>query len=186
MDEHQFDVLYQEQWAPLVRQVTMVCGDQVEAADCVQEAFVRAWENRRRLEADAGGWVRTTALRVAVSRWRRARNALTAWTRDSGGRDPAGWLVPGHEHDAPVWRALAALPHAQREALVMRYVLDLPVAEVADVLGVPAGTVGARLSRGRAAAAAALGGLDGAPAPGPSAPRPDDLGAVPLRTERLT
>lgn len=180
MDEAQFDALYEAQWASLVGQVTMVCGDRAEAADCVQEAFVRAWEQRRSLDADAGGWVRTAALRVAVSRWRRTRNALAAWAREDSRRGaPEVWLRPGHEHDAPVWRALARLPVGQREALVLHHVLDLTVAQAADVLGVPVGTVKARLSRGRTALAAAMDVPVAATAPGH---RPEGPSGLPTST----
>jgi RNA polymerase sigma factor (sigma-70 family) len=53
--------------------------------------------------------------------------------------------------------ALRALPDHQRETLALHYLADLSVADVAETLGVPAGTVKARLSRGRAALATALG-----------------------------
>ncbi len=49
--------------------------------------------------------------------------------------------------------ALRRLPAAQREAIALHHLADLPVAEVALTLGVPEGTVKARLSRGRAALA---------------------------------
>lgn len=157
VNEAEFDGLYQAQWVRLVGQVTLVCGNAAEAADCVQEAFVRAWENRAHLDADAGGWVRTAALRIAVSRWRKARNAVAAGTRDHRSRrGDEIWLQAGYEADAPVWRALAKLPAPQREAIVMHHVLDLSVSQVAEVARVPQGTVKARLSRGRAALATAL------------------------------
>ncbi|GAA4450032.1 RNA polymerase sigma factor [Phytohabitans houttuyneae] len=47
-------------------------------------------------------------------------------------------------------RALQRLPRPMREAIVLYHLLDLPVAAVAEELGVPEGTVKARLSRGRA------------------------------------
>ena len=52
--------------------------------------------------------------------------------------------------------ALRRLPAAQREAIALHHLADLPVAEVALTLGVPEGTVKARLSRGRAALAELL------------------------------
>ena len=52
--------------------------------------------------------------------------------------------------------ALRQLPAAQREAIALHHLADLPVAEVALTLGVPEGTVKARLARGRAALAALL------------------------------
>ena len=52
--------------------------------------------------------------------------------------------------------ALRRLPAAQREAIALHYLADLPVHEVATATGVPVGTVKARLSRGRAALALLL------------------------------
>jgi RNA polymerase sigma-70 factor, ECF subfamily len=55
-----------------------------------------------------------------------------------------------------LYRALRALPFGQRQVLVLHHLAGLPVAEVAAELGLPAGTVKARLSRGRAALARRL------------------------------
>ena len=52
--------------------------------------------------------------------------------------------------------ALRQLPEAQRQALVLHHIADLPVHDVAREVGVPEGTIKARLSRGRAALAALL------------------------------
>ncbi len=52
MDEQAFDAWYDESFDRLVAQVAAMCGDRSEAQDCVQEAFVRAWDPRRRLRAD--------------------------------------------------------------------------------------------------------------------------------------
>ena len=51
-------------------------GDHAEAQDAVQEAFIRAWAYRRRLEHSGAleVWVRVTAWRIAVLRWRRPRS----------------------------------------------------------------------------------------------------------------
>jgi RNA polymerase sigma-70 factor (ECF subfamily) len=59
--------------------------------------------------------------------------------------------------DLALAEALRALPLAQRQALVMHHLLGMPVGEVAATVGVPAGTVKARLHRGRRALAAQLG-----------------------------
>ncbi|MBJ7529462.1 MAG: SigE family RNA polymerase sigma factor, partial [Nocardioides sp.] len=73
MDEREFDDFYAASYARLVGQVHAMIGSRDEAEECVQEAFVRAWAHRRRLDrADhPEAWVRTTAHRLAVSRWRR-------------------------------------------------------------------------------------------------------------------
>jgi RNA polymerase sigma-70 factor, ECF subfamily len=60
----------------LVAQLYAMIGDQSEAQDAVQEAFVRAWARRGKIDRNGApeAWVRITAWRIAVSRWRRARD----------------------------------------------------------------------------------------------------------------
>ena len=155
MDESEFDDFYAGSFARVTAQVYAMIGDRDEAQECVQEAFVRAWAHRRRLDRaeHPEAWVRTTAYRLAVSRWRRTVR----------GRRPADRAVSGHLTSAPpseshvaVVAALRRLPEAQRRALVLHHIADLPVHEVARETGVPEGTVKARLSRGRAAMAQLL------------------------------
>ena len=74
MDADEFDAFYTVSFSRLVNQVYAMIGDRDEAQDCVQEAFVRAWSHRRKLDGSGSpeAWVRLTAYRLAVSRWRRA------------------------------------------------------------------------------------------------------------------
>jgi RNA polymerase sigma-70 factor (ECF subfamily) len=83
VDDAEFEALYRREYPGLVGQLTVLCRDAAEAADCVQEAFVKAWQNRRDLDRDRspGGWVRTAAVRVAVSRARRRSTGLAAVRR---------------------------------------------------------------------------------------------------------
>jgi RNA polymerase sigma-70 factor (ECF subfamily) len=149
----EFDGLYAACASRLVSQVALLTGDIGEAQDAVQEAFIRAWNHRDRIEVDAGaeGWVRTTAMRLAVSRWRRIRRSVLGTSNP----DPtvAG---PTPDHVALV-QALRRLPEVQRTAIALHYFCDLSVEEVAFETRAPVGTVKARLSRGRAALAVALG-----------------------------
>ncbi|MFC3686835.1 RNA polymerase sigma factor [Aquipuribacter hungaricus] len=151
MDQAEFERLYREQYPVLMGQLVLLCGDRAEAADCVQEAFVKAWEHRRALRSDAGGWLRTAAVRVAVSRWRKTRTSAVAWVR-WGSREQVGAAEADLPFDAgsPLAVALRALPDRQREVVVLHHVMDMSVAQVADLLGVPDGSVKAWLSRGRA------------------------------------
>lgn len=155
MDATEFDDLYARSFRPLVRQLYAVTGDAEEARDCVQEAFVRAWSRRHSIRVDEQpeAWVRTTAYRLAVSRWRRVLRGRRAPDR---ALSPAAVTAPVDETRVALVAALRQLPHAQREALVLHHLADLPVAAVATQTGVPEGTVKARLSRGRAALALLL------------------------------
>jgi RNA polymerase sigma-70 factor, ECF subfamily len=167
MDERQFDDFYNASFARITSQVYAMIGDRDEAEECVQEAFVRAWAHRRKLEQaeHPEAWVRTTAYRLAVSRWRRTRLARRPADRARGAATEAA--APTETHVALV-AALRKLPENQRRALVLHHIADLPLQEVAREVGAPEGTVKARLSRGRAALAALLS----------DDPRPDP-GALP-------
>lgn len=154
MTEEEFDAFYLASFGRLVGQIYAMCGNVAEAQDCVQEAFVRAWDKRRQIDADQApeAWVRTVAYRLAVSRWRRARRALAPPDRARSAPPPAEPDVTR----VALARALQQLPADQRRAIVLYHLCDLPVNEVAAEVGVPAGTVKARLSRGRATLATLL------------------------------
>ncbi|HLV57309.1 MAG TPA: SigE family RNA polymerase sigma factor [Natronosporangium sp.] len=153
-DADAFDEFYRGSRLRLFQAVYAMCGDAAEAQDAVQEAYARAWQRWSRVERyrDPEAWVRTVARRIAISRWRKARNRLIAHQR--AGEDTTS---PGPDPDTvALTRALAQLPTAQRIAIVLHHVVGLSVAEVAVETGVAAGTVKARLSRGRRALAALL------------------------------
>jgi len=154
MDEEAFDAFYQASFGRLVGQIYAMCGSVTEAQDCVQEAFIRAWDRRRSLDLDQSpeAWVRTVAYRLAVSRWRRARKSLLPPDRAHAARPPTQPDVTR----VALARALQSLPADQRRAIVLYHLGDLSVAEVAAEVGAPTGTVKARLSRGRAALAVLL------------------------------
>ncbi len=155
MDEREFDDFYIASYPRITGQVYAMIGNRDEAEECVQEAFVRAWAHRRKLERaeHPEAWVRTTAYRLAVSRWRRTVRGRRPVDRAVG--LPSQAAPPSETHVALV-TALRQLPEAQRQALVLHHVCDLPVHAVAREVGVPEGTIKARLSRGRAALAALL------------------------------
>jgi len=161
MDDASFDAFYASSVRRLVSQLYVMTGDLAEAQDCVQEAFVRAWQHRGQLSVQGNpeGWVRSTAWRLAVSRWRRATATLRAY-----GRHGAAVEAPAPDRlDPDLADALRALVPEQRRALVLFYLCDLPVAEIAMETGIKPGTVRVQLSRGRTALAAALGAPDRTP-----------------------
>lgn len=155
MDEQEFDDFYTASFRRLTGQLYAMIGNLDEAQECVQEAFVRAWAHRRKLErADyPEAWVRTTAYRLAVSRWRRRARARRPPDRAVSAPTEA---PPLDETHVALVAALRQLPEAQRQALVLHHIADLPVQAVAQEVGVPEGTIKARLSRGRTALAALL------------------------------
>lgn len=147
MDEEEFDAFYRASYSRIVGQIYAMCGDLAEAQDAVQEAFVRAWDHRRKLDRDRApeAWVRTTAYRISVSSWRKI----------SRGRRQPDRALEHHRSAEPgpdqliINDALAKLPEAQRRAIVLHHLCDMSVADVAREVGAPTGTVKARLARGR-------------------------------------
>ncbi|WP_109510054.1 RNA polymerase sigma factor [Nocardioides speluncae] len=162
MDEREFDDFYAASFRRLTGQLYAMIGDRDEAQECVQEAFVRAWAHRRKLDRaeHPEAWVRTTAYRLAVSRWRRTTHARKPADRALGA---AAYTSAPSEAHVTLVTALRQLPEDQRRALVLHHLCDLPVRDVAAEVGAPEGTVKARLSRGRTALAALLGAPDTTP-----------------------
>jgi len=148
MDETAFDAFYTASFGRIVVQVAGMIGSRDEAMDCVQEAFVRAWDHRRQLASDLSpeAWVRTTAYRLAVNHWRHRRMDVRAQDRSL----PTAGAPRPSENRVAVDAALAKLPPDQRRAIILYHYADLSVGDIARETGVPVGTVKARLSRARA------------------------------------
>jgi RNA polymerase sigma-70 factor, ECF subfamily len=153
--EQDFSAFYDATWGRTVACAYAVTGELGAAEEVAQEAYARAWPRWSRLQTydDPGAWVRQVATRQAISRWRRARTAIGFLNRQ---RPPEPAAAPDETTVALV-TALKQLPEAQRRALVLHHLAGFSVAEIADLEHCPAGTVKARLSRGRAALAPLLG-----------------------------
>ena len=92
-------------------------------------------------------WMTGRASSLARRRpWRRERSFDTV--PDSVDPTSEGAIAAVEERDGPLVAALAALPAGQRAVVVLRFTDDLSVEGIAQVLGIPVGTVKSRLSRG--------------------------------------
>lgn len=130
-----------------------------DADDLAQETFVRAWQaiGRFRTGEPLYPWLARIAMNQAISLFRRRKRRpetpleplLEAGRQWGGGADPAK-EVSDRDHAAHLEAALAELSHEHQSVLVLRAVEGLSYDEIADVLGVPAGTVMSRLARARA------------------------------------
>lgn len=153
MAAEDFDALYEARFGDVVAMAYALTGDLAESHDLAQEAFCRAWQQWSKLAHydDPLAWVRRVVANLANSRWRRLRVVRKHVRRERPGEVPP--LGPDH---VALVSALRTLPESQRRAVVLHYLLDLPVAEVAHELGVAAGTVKSWLHRSRASLAAQL------------------------------
>ena len=141
----------------LVVQLYGVTGNAGEAEDLVQEAFVRAYAAGARFTRvdNPEAWLRVTAINLHRTRWRKMRNFARIKDRIAGPPD-----LPGLEEHWEVVDALRRLPENLRVVLVLHYLADRQVHQIAEELGVAEGTVKSRLSRARDALAAVLGEED--------------------------
>jgi len=153
----------QRMWAVALRTLR----DPDEAADAVQDACLSAYRRAEtyRGEARVSTWLHRVVVNACLDRARRSAVRPTVPLPDQPPADPHDRLGE-RETQLDVSRALAALPVDQRVAVVLVDLQGLSVAETAQVLEVPEGTVKSRCSRGRARLALQLGHLrnpDGAP-----------------------
>lgn len=148
-----FEEFYAAYFQSLTIQLFAYTGDLATAQDVVQDAFCRALHRWGQVSAfdNPHAWVRRVAWNLATSRWRRARVAAQ-FARKHREEHVA---PPGPDRVA-LSRALATLPPKQRRAVILHYLADLSVGEIARQEGVPDGTVKSWLHRGRAALAAQL------------------------------
>jgi RNA polymerase sigma-70 factor (ECF subfamily) len=125
-----------------------VLGDREAAADVAQEVAVQVVAQHASLRDPAAldAWIHRIAVRAALREARRSRRRREAEQARAAREVDA---VPG-ELDETL-RLLRGLPARQRAALTLRYVHDLPDAEIARAIGSRPGTVRSLLSRGRAA-----------------------------------
>ncbi|HZB49599.1 MAG TPA: sigma-70 family RNA polymerase sigma factor [Mycobacteriales bacterium] len=150
----------------LVAQVYALTADLAEAQDAVQEAFTRALARPRAFERldNPEAWLRVVALNVARRRLRRRAHLDRLLRRPAPGPVTPDGLSADH---VALVAALRRLPAPQRESVALHHLADLPVAEVAELTGVPVGTVKTRLARGRARLAELLADDAGGTAPAP-------------------
>ncbi|WP_025272553.1 RNA polymerase sigma factor [Haloglycomyces albus] len=153
--ESDFIDLYEDHYSDLAGQVSAYLGDASEAQDMVQEAFLRAWQRWDRIGVydQPLAWVRRVAWNLATNRHRRNQVARRFLLKQ---RDPEGVPAVNPDHIA-LHEALQKVGARQRKAIVMHYMGDMSVADIAEVCGVRAGTVKSWLHRGRKELAGLLG-----------------------------
>jgi RNA polymerase sigma-70 factor (ECF subfamily) len=163
-------------WAQLVRahhrRVYGLCyrftGSPVDAEDLTQDVFLKIYSNLGSFDGARGSlqvWITTMTRNLLVDNFRRTKNLRATGSLDEGWNEaeelkPIDRLVSRdaspHEMAAKkelekmVQAALAKVSTELREAVILRDLQDMDYKEIAQVLGIPEGTVKSRISRGRA------------------------------------
>jgi RNA polymerase sigma-70 factor, ECF subfamily len=162
-DRAAFAILVRRYNQRMFRAARAVLGDDTDAEDAVQTAWVSAFRNLAGFRGDArfSTWVTRIAVHEASSRLR-ARRRLVAVPEEAETMSHQ----PTPEDDAAnqqlgelLGRQLDELPEGMRAVLVLRDVLELDTAETAECLGIAEEAVRVRLHRARHAVAKQMGGL---------------------------
>jgi RNA polymerase sigma-70 factor, ECF subfamily len=156
-DAGALEALYERYGRPAYSLARRILTDDTLAQDVVQEVFLSLWRDARRFDAGRGT-VATYLLSMthhrAVDVVRREENLRRWRTSDEGLElepDPKARVedeVEASERRTEVRAALAELPAAQREALLLAYFGGYTQREVAALVGVPLGTVKTRMAAG--------------------------------------
>jgi RNA polymerase sigma-70 factor (ECF subfamily) len=144
-----FDDFYRAPRPRLLASLAAFSGDGDVAAEAVDEAFVRAllhWDRVSRM-ASPSGWLYRVAINIVRRQARRRERERTAAARLV--IDDRGAAVRGRGGDLGIElrELVARLPDRQRLAVVLRYVADLPEADIARAMGVRRSTVSATLAK---------------------------------------
>jgi RNA polymerase sigma-70 factor, ECF subfamily len=149
-----FAEFYEASYRRMVALVAAMTGDRCLAEDIAQEAFARAltrWPQVARYDLPEA-WVRRVAIRLTVDAGRRMRRALRLSARLAAGErgEGQGARDLGDPLDTTALSvALLRVPLPQRQVLVLYYLADLPVEEIARDCGVSSSTIRNRLAAGR-------------------------------------
>jgi RNA polymerase sigma-70 factor (ECF subfamily) len=146
-DHDAFAELFDPALARLDAAARLILRDRELARDAVQEAFIRAWRDVRGLRDPErfNAWLYRLTVNACLDLVRRRRRRVVEVAIDAlelpGQVDLAGDLARRETID----EALRTLDRGHRAVVALHYLLDLPLREVADVLGIPLGTVKSRL-----------------------------------------
>ena len=137
------EALFRLHWPRAFRAAFLVVHDAAAAEDITQEAFLAALRNLDRFDRGRpfGPWLHRIVVNRAID-WTRARQLRAE-------SELVDVPAPEAERlDGTVLAALAALPPDHRAVIVLRHLLEYTPGEIAELLGLPRGTVNSRLRRG--------------------------------------
>lgn len=146
-----FDLVYEQLWEGVYRQVAAVLRDPAQSEEVTQEVFLELWSTAVRYDpgkGSAGGWAMMIARRRAIDR---VRSSVASAVRDQQAAPPAGLWDQTHEAAADALdrerlaRSLSTLTGPQREAITLAYFGGHTHRQVAAILGAPLGTVKGRI-----------------------------------------
>jgi RNA polymerase sigma-70 factor (ECF subfamily) len=140
--------LFRHHWPRAYRAAYLVVHDSAAAEDIAQEAFLAAVRSLDRFDRRRpfGPWLHRIVVNRAID-WSRART-LRREAGESGVEHIAAAPAPDNPYAHSLAEALAELSPEHRAVIVLRHLLEYTPGEIADLTGLPRGTVNSRLRRG--------------------------------------
>lgn len=141
-EREEFDAFVVGAWARLFRTAHALTGNRQDAEDMLQNAFVKAYSNWRKVRrADSPeAYVHRIVTNETISAWRRRWRQVERST-DTLPETRSDGPADAVSSRATMWSAIQDLPPRQRAIVVLRYYEDLSERDIAQVLGVSPGTV---------------------------------------------
>ena len=153
MEPAEFEAVALPHFNALYRTAVRLVRDRTEAQDLVQQAYLQAWKAFHRFEP--GTNCRAWLFKILINEVRHYRRRWFSAKTVPAGEIPMEETlafeppVPEHLQDEDVLAALDEIPREFREVILMADVQEFSYKEIAEILGIPSGTVMSRLSRGR-------------------------------------
>ncbi len=150
-DHHAFEVLVREYRDRVLNLARRIVSDADAAQDVAQETFIKAYQQlpRFRGKSKFGTWLYRIAVNEARGHLRARRRRQARWEKQATLQTVQPMPAEAGEQAGPIVGLLQELPEKQRVALALFYLQELSVAEIAQAVRAPTGTVKAWLSRGR-------------------------------------
>jgi RNA polymerase sigma-70 factor, ECF subfamily len=147
-----FSDLARDSLTRLYAVATLILRDPYRAEDAVQESLLHAWQHIEALRNPEAfeAWLRRITVRACYKAAKKERRRVSVEVPEvpdpqtPGELDPSDW-IGDREH---LFEAMGRLPVDQRAVMVVHYYLDLPLAQAAEILGIPVGTAKSRLHHG--------------------------------------
>ena len=147
----QFETLYAQYADDVLRMAYFYLADRHKAEDVCQEVFIRLYTHGKTIEpGKEKAWLMRVTVNCCRDLWR------GAWLRRVVLGTPTLDIIPAQdetieqrEEQAELMRAVHSLPAVFRETILLHYYQGLGIAEIAQMLNLPEGTISSRLSRAR-------------------------------------
>jgi RNA polymerase sigma-70 factor, ECF subfamily len=152
-DTQAFTAIVERWQGPLINMAWRYCRDRGRAEEMAQEALIRAWRGlgQWRRESSFSTWLFSVAANVYRTELKRIPSVSLSLDQVAEPSSPFvhDAKLDGAARDEAIRRAVYALPDKYREPLILFYFHEMDLAAAAATMGLPEGTMKARLSRGR-------------------------------------